>query len=213
MSASKDLLRGLTAISQTKGNPKIVISTKAVYGCVGSDPSGDLMGHSPKAKMRWSPVARGARGGNTARGACAFPYRNKQCEVLQTSSAPIEVAERSDPAAARKSSYFIPPTSCLSLVSFRPNVSAWRGAKETIALWAILRSRKRPERVNRNKQCEALQASSAPIEIADIPCYDEVAFNQRNRTHLGAISSTIIHFSFLRKGPIGLFPIGPVISF
>ena len=29
-----------------------------------------------------------------------------------------------------------------------------------------------------------------------IPCYDEVAFNQRNRTHLGAISSTIIHFSF-----------------
>ena len=50
---------------------------------------------------------------------------------------------------------------------------AWRGAKEAIALWAILRSRKRPERVNRNKQCDALQASSAPIEIADIPYYAE----------------------------------------
>ena len=60
-----------------------VISTKAVYGCVGNDPSGDPVGHSPKAKMRWSPDARGARDGDPVRGACAFPYRNKQCEALQ----------------------------------------------------------------------------------------------------------------------------------
>ena len=77
-------------------------------GRAGNDPSGDPVGHSPKAKMRWSPDARGARDGDPVRGACAFPYRNKQCEVLQTSSAPIEVAERSNPAAAEKLPKFLP---------------------------------------------------------------------------------------------------------
>ena len=177
MSASKDLLRGLTAISQTKGNPKIVISTKAVYGCVGNDPSGDPVGHSPKAKMRWSPDARGARDGDPVRGACAFPYRNKQCEVLQTSSAPIEVAERSDPAAARKSSYFIPPTSCLSLVSFRPNVSAWRNP--------LLRRSRIQSKKSHPPGCDFFHH----------------------------YSFFILHFSFLRTGPTGLFPAGPVFSY
>ena len=45
-------------------------------------------------------------------------------------------------------------------------ITRGRGAKEAVAQWAILRSRKRPERVNRNKQCEALQTSSASIEVA-----------------------------------------------
>ena len=32
------------------------------------------------AEMKRSPVVRGARGGNSARGARANPYRNKQCD-------------------------------------------------------------------------------------------------------------------------------------
>ena len=46
-----------------------------------------------EAEMKRSPVVRGARGGNSARGARANPYRNEQCEALQASSATIEVAE------------------------------------------------------------------------------------------------------------------------
>ena len=42
-----------------------------------------------------------------------------------------------------------------------------RGAKEAVAQWAILRSRKRPERVNRSKQrVEASAMPAAPTEIA-----------------------------------------------
>ena len=42
-----------------------------------------------------------------------------------------------------------------------------RGAKEAVAQWAILRSRKRPERVNRSKQrVEASAIPAAPTEIA-----------------------------------------------
>ena len=148
MSASKDLLRGFAAISQTKGKPTIVISTKAVYGCVGNDPSGDPVGHSPKAKMRWSPDARGARDGDPVRGACAFPYRNKQCEVLRLR----RDLTRLQPEKAL-TSYLLPPA------------CPWCHSDQTLVRGGI-------------------------------PCYDEVAFNQRNRTHLGAISSTIIHFSF-----------------
>ena len=70
--------------------PQNVIPSK-----VGNDPSGDPVGHSPQAKTRWSPDARGARDGDPVRGACAFPYRNKQCEPLQGSNAPIEIAEES----------------------------------------------------------------------------------------------------------------------
>ena len=33
-----------------------------------------------EAEMRRSPVVRGARGGNSARGARANPYRNEQCD-------------------------------------------------------------------------------------------------------------------------------------
>ena len=58
--------------------PQNVIPSK-----VGNDPSGDPVGHSPQAKTRWSPDARGAWDGDPVRGACAFPYRNKQCEALQ----------------------------------------------------------------------------------------------------------------------------------
>ena len=49
----------------------------------GSEGSGSPVGYSAKQKARWSPDARGARDGDTVRGACAFPYRNKQCEALQ----------------------------------------------------------------------------------------------------------------------------------
>ena len=47
----------------------------------------------------------------------------------------------------------------------------WRGAREAVPQCGILQSRKRLERVIRNEQCEALQASSATIEDADIPYY------------------------------------------
>ena len=36
-----------------------------------------------EAEMKRSPVVRGARGGNSARGARANPCRNEQCEALQ----------------------------------------------------------------------------------------------------------------------------------
>ena len=60
-----------------------------------------------KAEMRRSPDARGARGGNSARGACAFPYRNKQCEPLQRSNVPIEVAGRSPTDSQRNNTHGI----------------------------------------------------------------------------------------------------------
>ena len=45
-------------------------------------------------------------------------------------------------------------------------IGIW-GAKEAVAQWAILRSRKRPERVNRSKQrVEASAIPAAPTEIA-----------------------------------------------
>ena len=41
------------------------------------------------------------------------------------------------------------------------------GAREAVAQWAILRSRKRPERVNRNEQrVEAKAMPAATIEVA-----------------------------------------------
>ena len=36
-----------------------------------------------KAKATWSPVVRGARGGNSARGARANPYRKEEQSPLQ----------------------------------------------------------------------------------------------------------------------------------
>ena len=46
-------------------------------------------------------------------------------------------------------------------------IGIW-GAKEAVAQWAILRSRKRSERVNRSKQrVEASVIPAAPTEIAE----------------------------------------------
>ena len=52
------------------------------------------MWHSAKQKATWSPDARGARDGDSVRGACAFPYRNEQCERSKRSRAKIEAADR-----------------------------------------------------------------------------------------------------------------------
>ncbi len=117
-----------------------VISTKAVYGCVGNDPSGDPVGHSPKAKMRWSPDARGARGGNSARGACAFPYRSKQrVEASAMPAALTEIADGFDTVrsivAARAwsgRSGGIPLRAAISIVALLP----WSGRSGGIPLRA-----------------------------------------------------------------------------
>ena len=43
-----------------------------------------------------------------------------------------------------------------------------RGTREASAQWAVLRSRKRPERVNRSKQRAAATAKpAAPTEVAE----------------------------------------------
>ena len=42
-----------------------------------------------------------------------------------------------------------------------------RGVIREVPQWVIRHRRKRGERVNRNEQCEALQASSVKIEVAD----------------------------------------------
>ena len=61
----------------------------------GSEGSGATVWHLPKAKATWSPDARGVRDGDSVRGACAFPYRNKQqVEAKAKPAASIEIAER-----------------------------------------------------------------------------------------------------------------------
>ena len=50
-----------------------------------------------KAEMKRSPVVRGARGGNSARGARANPYRNGEQSPLQGRWATIEDAEEISP--------------------------------------------------------------------------------------------------------------------
>ena len=61
----------------------------------GSKGSDSPVGYSVKQKATWSPDARGARDGDSVRGACAFPYRNKQqVEAKAKPAASIEIAER-----------------------------------------------------------------------------------------------------------------------
>ena len=49
----------------------------------------------------------------------------------------------------------------------RQEVGGRRGEREVVPQCGILRSRKRPERVNRNEQCERSKRSRAMIEVAD----------------------------------------------
>ena len=63
----------------------------------GSEGSGSPVDYPAKQEATRSPVARGARGGNSARGACAFPYRNEQrVEAKAMPTAMNEVADRTE---------------------------------------------------------------------------------------------------------------------
>ncbi len=60
----------------------------------GSEGSVAPVGHPAKQEAPWSPAVRGARGGDTTRGARAIPYRNKQMAAATARlSAPIETAD------------------------------------------------------------------------------------------------------------------------
>ncbi len=103
-----------------------------------------------EAKATRSPLVRGARGGNSARGARANPNRSKQrAAAAARPAASTEVADQGIMAALPKF------------------INLKEGSEGSGAAVRHLRKQKRPERVNRNEQCEALQASSATIEVAD----------------------------------------------
>ena len=69
-----------TRVLRSGAGRRIVPAEKRRAKAKGSEGSGAPVGHSPQAKATWSPVVRGARGGNSARGARAIPYETSRAK-------------------------------------------------------------------------------------------------------------------------------------
>ena len=96
--------------------------------------------------------------------------RRKRCHSVAFTKGKSDLNESTETSSANRSKgamHRLRLRLIIHHVAKRHIISHSRGAKEAVPQCGICLRQKRPERVKRNKQCEALQASSASIELAE----------------------------------------------
>ena len=83
-------------------------------------------------------------------------------------------------------------------------IGIW-GAKEAVAQWAILRSRKRPERVNRSKQ--RVEASAIPAATTEIAVNDLLSRTVASQVP-SALKSLTSVFGMEQGSEVSVSPVG-----